>query len=89
MGEYNACPPVDATSGERPKSSNSVYLLIQYNTGGFLRTSVGQGLYSAGGGPFMNLDPDTAIGMKDNVGNVAHEIGYVKEMLLNSALSDF
>lgn len=71
MGEYNECPA--AVGGIVPPGKD--YLLIKVNSDGKMLTTVGKQAYSAGNGATMKFDPSPAIGMRDPVANMAHEIG--------------
>jgi hypothetical protein len=75
MGEYNNCPAVDATTGNRPLSNTAEYLLIRTNNNGIIRTTVGFNLYNAGAGPFLMMDPSPTIATGSPAANMAHEIG--------------
>lgn len=71
MGEYNDCPP--AVNGLVPMGAT--YMLVRALTNGKMVTSVGHQIYSPGFGSLMRFDPSPAIGMRDPVANMAHEIG--------------
>jgi hypothetical protein len=72
MGEYNNCPPAGAGGLVPP---GNAYLLIKVNAMGKMLTTVGKQSYVAGNGATMRFDPSPAIGMRDPVANMAHEIG--------------
>lgn len=71
MGEYNDCPgPVN---GAVPRGSK--YMLVRAQNNGKMVTTVGTQIYSSGMGALMRFDPSPAIGMRDPVANMVHEIG--------------
>ncbi|ELR02727.1 hypothetical protein VC83_00836 [Pseudogymnoascus destructans] len=72
MGEYNDCPP--AVNGLVPMGAT--HMLVRALTNGEMVTSVGYHIYNPGVGPVMRFDPSPAIGMRDPVANMAHEIGH-------------
>lgn len=71
MGEYNDCPP--AVNGLVPVGRK--YMLVRALTNGKMVTTVGTAISSADAGSIMRFDPSPAIGMRDPVANMAHEIG--------------
>ncbi|KFY76623.1 hypothetical protein V498_09543 [Pseudogymnoascus sp. VKM F-4517 (FW-2822)] len=72
MGEYNGCP--DPVDGKIPKGPT--YLLVRAVSDGKLLTSVGHQKTKAGEGSLMRFDPSPAVGMRDPVANMVHEIGH-------------
>lgn len=71
MGEYNDCP--DPVNGLVPRGAK--YMLVRALTNGKMVTTVGTQIYSSGMGALMRFDPSPAIGMRDPVANMVHEIG--------------
>jgi hypothetical protein len=71
MRPYINCP--DPVGGLIPKGPD--YLLIKVNNLGNLHTTVGHQLYALNSGPSMDFDPSPAVGMRDPIANMVHEIG--------------
>ncbi|OBT40325.1 hypothetical protein VE00_08475 [Pseudogymnoascus sp. WSF 3629] len=72
MGEYNDCP--EPVNGAVPRGSK--YMLVRAQSNGKMVTTVGTQIYSSGMGALMRFDPSPAIGMRDPVANMVHEIGH-------------
>jgi hypothetical protein len=72
MGEYNDCP--DPVNGAVPRGAK--YMLVRAQNNGKMVTTVGTQIYSSGMGALMRFDPSPAIGMRDPVANMVHEIGW-------------